>query len=215
MRLWGVTLAMATCLATGCAQWSPPGAMWPPGYFPGYGSTGPIPAELQNPLLIAGANRDVLWDQLVDVVDDYFKIDREDRVRQLGDLQTEGRLETYPRPSATILEPWEHDSVTMFDRWEATLQSIRRRASVRVIPVDGGYLVEVTVYKELEDLPKPELGFAGLFNLRNDDSLRRLSTPVGSGVATLGWIPQGRDQALEQRILCQLEKRVAAPAAPY
>ena len=174
-----------------------------PGYFP---PAMPVPTTValqQNPAFIAVADKEYLWNQLVDVIDDYFKIDREQRVRQVGDLQTEGRIDTLPRPGATLLEPWEHDSVTFDDRLESTLQSIRRHATVRVVPTEGGYLVDVAVFKELEDLKQPELGFIGRFYLRNDDSLRRLAQPVGGEEPTEGWISQGRDVGLEQRILAQ------------
>jgi len=130
-------------------------------------------------------------------------------------VQTEGLLETFPRPSSTFLEPWEGDTVTNYDRLEATLQSIRRHATVRVVPSEGGYLVDVAVFKELEDVPKPENLFASRFNLRNDDSLHRLSTPVGGEEPTVGWIPQGRDVGLEQKILSQLQVRLVNPPVPF
>lgn len=174
----------------------------------------PVPVVLQNPLLITAADRDFLWNQLVDVVDDYFKVEREQRVQAVGDVQTEGLLETFPRPTATFMEPWEGDAVTFYDRLEASLQSIRRHATVRVIPTAGGYLVDVAVYKELESVPKPEVLFASRFDLRNDDSLHRLSTPVGGEEPTVGWIPQGRDAGLEQKILNQLQARLCNPPRP-
>src|SRR5947207_1763993 len=36
---------------------------------------------LQNPMFIPAVDRDLLWNQTVDSVDDYFRIEREDRVR--------------------------------------------------------------------------------------------------------------------------------------
>ena len=95
-----------------------------------------------------------MWDQIVDVVDDYFKIEKEERVRLVGDLLTEGRLDTYPRGGSTIFEPWGNDSANAYEKLESTLQSIRRIAQVRVIPAQAGFQVEVIVYKELEDVPR-------------------------------------------------------------
>ncbi len=216
-RALGFLSAALTSLALGCIQWSLPQYTPPqivmPQVYPDV-ALAPVPVIMQNPLLIASVDRDFLWNQVVDVVDDYFKVSREQRVRLVGDVQTEGLLDTFPRPSATFLEPWDKDSVTTYDRLEATLQSMRRHATVRVVPAEGGYLVDVAVFKELEDVPKPENLFASRFNLRNDDSLHRLSTPVGGEEPTLGWIPQGRDAGLEQKILTQLQARLANPPRP-
>lgn len=159
-------------------------------------------------------DRDLVWEQLVDVVDDYFKIEREERVRLSGDVLTEGRLDTYPRTGSTLLEPWNTDSVNRYERLESTLQSIRRRALVRVIPAEGGFLVDLSVLKELEDVPHPENASASWMNLRNDNSLRRYADPIAGRQPTLGWIGIGRDVALEQTMLAQLQSRfgVGPPA---
>ena len=61
---------------------------------------------------VSSMDRDLVWDQVVDVVDDYFRMQHEERVRLVGDLLTEGRLDTYPRSGSTIFEPWNRDSVT-------------------------------------------------------------------------------------------------------
>ena len=207
-----VAAALAAVAGPGCIDWRPP-VILPPGYLPAQMPLLPPPVTQQNPLLVAGVDKEVLWNALVDVVDDYFKVDKEERVRQVGDVQTEGRLDTLPRPASTILEPWERDGVTPQEKWEATLQSIRKYATVRVVPADGGYLVDVAVFKELEDLPKPDVGFISRTDqlLRNDDSVHRLSTPVGGEEPTIGWIPQGRDVALEQQILHDLAERISNP----
>lgn len=173
--------------------------------------TAPVPhaALAQNPMYVPLSDREFLWNQLVDTVDDYFEIDREERVRLVGNVLTEGQLETFPRPGATALEPWLGDSSPGFERRQATLQSIRRRAVAFVRPqVDGGYLVEVIVYKELEDVSKPEFSTVNPEGLRHDGTLeRRVRDPFG-GPVTLGWIPIGRDTSLEQRILAQLRGRL-------
>jgi hypothetical protein len=194
----------------------------------------PIP---NNTILVPALNRDYMWDQIVDVVDDYFQIDQEDRVKLVGDVQTEGRIDTFPIPGATLLEPWRRDSVNYHERLESTLQSIRRRGFVRVIPDPhgNGYLVEVTVTKELEDVPHPINGSAGASTFRYDTSLQRdtefdadphripgdPARPNGPRAVTGGWIPiapDGRDHALEQEMLAKIQARlggipsVAGPA---
>ena len=46
----------------------------------------------------------------------------------MGSTLTEGRIDTFPKPGATLLEPWDHDSADSYERLESTLQSIRRYA---------------------------------------------------------------------------------------
>ncbi|MEZ6073291.1 MAG: hypothetical protein R3C10_24225 [Pirellulales bacterium] len=185
-----VVVCCAVAFTTGCAS-----------------GPGSLPEPYPNPAFVISANPDLLWFDVVDVVDDYFPIEREDRIRLVGDIYTEGRIETVPEMSATWLEPWRHDTVTAYERTEATLQTVRRRAVVRLIPQDEGFLVDVAVYKELEDLAQPEHSTAGAATFRNDSSLRRFTEPVGGAPYTVGWISMGRDFALEQQMLDELLSR--------
>lgn len=207
---WLAALTMAA--GTGCNAWQP--ATYNPPEFSLTHDPGPPQA---NPLLVTNMDRDFVWNQIVDVVDDYFRIEHEERVRLVGDMLTEGRLDTYPRGASTIFEPWNHDSVTCYDRWHATLQSMRRRATIYVIPVEGGFNIDVQVYKELEDVARPESGAISLANsqtLRNDDALIRLTNPVGGQEPTRGWIGLGRDTALEQTILAGIQARTGGQLVP-
>jgi hypothetical protein len=179
------------CSSTGCRLFNRPG-------------NGP----LQNPMFIPAVDRELLWNQTVDSVDDFFRIEREDRVRVIGGVLTEGRIDTFPTIGSTMLEPWRTDSTRGYEKLHATLQSIRRRATVRVIPTEGGYLLDVTVQKELEDLDKPENATAGGSTLRHDGTLVRQEGPPGRYTVTLGWIPIGRDMRLEQRILADVSARL-------
>jgi hypothetical protein len=163
---------------------------------------------LQNPMFVPAVDRELLWNQTVDAVDDYFRIEREDRVRQIGGVLTEGRIDTFPTTGSTMLEPWRTDSTRGYEKLHATFQSIRRRATVRVIPTEGGYLLDVVVQKELEDLDKPENATAGGSTLRHDGTLVRQEAPPGRYTVTLGWIPIGRDVRLEQRILADVSGRL-------
>ena len=165
---------------------------------------------LENPLFIGVTDRDLLWNQLVDSLDTYFDIEREEQVKLAGEILTEGRIETEPRAAATLLEPWNSDSTTRFDAWQATLQSIRLSALVRVVPVDAGYRIEVVVQKELEDVAQPERRTADGTALRHDGSIARDQDRIENGSTTLGWIPLGRDIALEQRILADIQSRLSA-----
>jgi len=163
---------------------------------------------IQNPLFIPPVDRELFWNQTVDAVDDYFRIEREDRIRLIGGVLTEGRIDTFPTIGSTLFEPWRVDSTPGYEKLHATLQSIRRRATIRIIPVEGGYLLDVVVQKELEDLDKPEHATAGGATLRHDGTLVRQEGPPGRLSITLGWIPIGRDITLEQRILADISARL-------
>lgn len=173
-------------------------------------------AGLPNPLKVPVANHDYAWDQIVDVVSGYFPVSYEERVRLEPPMWTEGRVETPYQVGATLFEPHRNDSVGQFNLWQSTLQSIRRRAIVRVVPEADGYLVELRVDRELEDLPKPEEASAGAASLRNDNSLpsaarRGVSRTEWSQV----WVPLGRDMPLEQKMLAEIQARlVEAPRIP-
>ena len=177
-----------------------------------FGAGGP------NQIHVPVANRDWTWEQIVDAVDDYFRIQRERPVQLVGDVLTEGRIDTWPLIGATIVEPHRRDSVGRYNRWESTFQTIRRRATVRAIPDASGYLIEVCVEKDLEDLPHPEHSTAGAATFRNDSSLptERDEDDVSRTQLNGGWILLGRDPALEQRLLAEIQARLAPlPAAPF
>lgn len=173
-----------------------------------YGApAGPI----ENPLFVPPLDPEFVWNNLVDAVDDHFRIEREERVRLIGGILTEGRIDTFPTIGSTLLEPWRGDSTAGYEKLHATLQSIRRRATVRLIPTEGGTLVDVVVQKELEDLDKPEHASAGNATLRHDGTLVRNEGPPGRFSVTLGWIPIGRDCSLEQKILRDIQCRLDVP----
>lgn len=174
--------------------------------FHGFGAPPPMP--LPNPLPVPVTDYEFLWQQLVDEVDDYFRIEREERVQLVGGVLTEGRIETYPLAGATILEPWRRDATHGYERAESTFQSIRRRATIRVTPTAAGYLVDLAVFKELEDVNRSENAPSGGVSLQHDGSLVRVELAPDTGPITLGWIPLGRDTVLEQRMLAELLKRV-------
>lgn len=150
--------------------------------------------------------------QVVDTIDDYFQIEREERMRVVGGVILEGRIETRPLTGATIFEPWRSDSVGGYARLESTAQSIRRRAEVRVVPIQSGYSVEVLVFKELEDVLRSARAPVRMGTERLDDI-----EPNGDLLGneeTLGWIPKGRDVALERQILAELYGRVVSAEPP-
>ena len=204
---------LGLAMAMGCSSevvWKDATAP-PVGYGPVQVPTMPSASApyYQNPALVPSCDHEFVWETIADVVDDYFKIDEERPVRLVG--QVEGRLTTFPEVGSTIFEPWRRDSVTRRDRIESTMQSIRRQAEVRVVPDQQGYLVEVIVYKELEDVRNPDHASAGEATFRYDSSLTRVVDSLTERDANEGWIPKGRDPALEQRILSEILARVGTP----
>jgi hypothetical protein len=166
------------------------------------------PATIENPLFTPVADHEFIFHQLVDTLDNYFEIDAEEQVRIEEGVILEGRIETLPTIGATYLEPWRRDSVGSFERLHATLQTIRRRASARVIPTSQGYLIEVVVTKELEDLVQPERSRVTDISAIHNTNLDREEPDAVLPDGVLGWIPLGRDAALEQRILGELYNRL-------
>jgi hypothetical protein len=170
---------------------------------------GGVVAAVENPLFVPSSDRELLWNQVVDTVDNYFKIKREVRVRVVGDVSLEGHLETFPTDGSTLLEPWRKDSTHGYEKLHATLQSVRRSAMVRVQPVQGGYVIDVVVQKELEDLARPEYASAAQMPLRESESVTRESAEALNQAMPTDWIPIGRDTSLEQRILQEIRDRAA------
>ncbi len=200
-------LAASFCLValSGCT-------LEPPG--PASVST-PSTVTFENPMFIPGTDFQRVWETVVDVVDDYFRIEREEPVRLVGNVLTEGRLDTFPEVSSTMLEPWRHDSVTSYDKLEATLQTMRRRAQIRVMPAEGGFWVDVAVYKELEDMVQPEQATAGRATFPSESTQVRIINPIGGQEMHQGWIPKGRDPNLEQLMICQLQSRLCGVTPTY
>ncbi|MBX3439594.1 MAG: hypothetical protein KF861_19050 [Planctomycetaceae bacterium] len=157
-------------------------------------------APVANPLPVMATNDEVLWERTVDVLHDFhFEIARESRFSRV--------IETEYRTGSGVLEPWHQDSVGSENRWESTLQSIRRKVIVRVLPSgDGaGYLVTVEAFKESEDLAGVAANSPGGATFQEATPLDRDLNQVVGQSAPSGWIPLGRDAALEQHILRSLQ----------
>ena len=175
----------------------------------------PPPALLSNPLYVPPVDREFLWNQIVDTVDDYFRIERERRIQEIGGVLTDGQIDTYPTIGSTLLEPWREDSTPGYEKLHATLQTIRRQAIVTVQADQQGYFVQVIVEKQLEAVDRPEHSSVGTSTFRHDNSLvsrrrqRENRKCTAGGARTLGWVPLGRDASLEQQILAKIRARVA------
>ncbi|XZE53202.1 hypothetical protein SH139x_004932 [Planctomycetaceae bacterium SH139] len=167
-----------------------------------------------NPALLPPADPDFVWSQVIDTVDDYFRIAREQPLQASAGVVLEGRLDTAYRPGASLFEPFRKDSTKGFERLQSTFQSIRRRATVIVRPQPGGYSLMVQVDKEIEDVDRAQFASESSPSFRHDGSVVRNEEMLPDQPVTLGWISLGRDASLEQRILQEIVARVTQPDTP-
>jgi|LakMenE18May11ns_1017448.scaffolds.fasta_scaffold9821948_2 hypothetical protein len=191
-----------------CAGCFAPAKSTPPGGMP------TVLAPPPNPILVPDQDPAFLWNQIVDTVDDYFRIEKEQPVQRYGSEWLEGRLQTYPEVGATCLEPWRSDAANSFERLLGTLQSVRRTCVVRAVPGQGGYQIEVLVSKQLEDVDRSQFSGEGAATQRHDGTVVRTNSDLRSLPITLGWIDMGRDFALEQKILTEIAGRVTNVTPP-
>ncbi|WP_315853650.1 hypothetical protein [Rubripirellula tenax] len=161
-----------------------------------------------NPLELPPANDAFVWSQVIDSVDDYFRIVREQPVQNSDGIILDGSLETSYRIGASLLEPWRKDSTAGFERLQSTLQSIRRRATVTVRPRGAAYTIEVIVQKDLEDTDRSQYSTESTAAVRHDGTVVRREDGYDDSPQTLGWIPLGRDASLEQVILRDIFGRI-------
>ncbi len=140
-----------------------------------------------------------VFENVLDIVGDYFEISYANRY--------DGHIETFPRIAPGFEQIWKPGSPDAYQRLEATLQTIRHRGSVIIQPAeDGGFFVQVTVFKELEDLSRPIRATAGAASFRTDITVERQFEVIDPSVYESNWIPQGRNTELEQLILQRLKK---------
>ncbi|MFG0265913.1 MAG: hypothetical protein ACF8AM_12310 [Rhodopirellula sp. JB055] len=172
------------------------------------------PQYVPNPLDLPPVPADFLWSQVVDSVDDVFRISREQPVVNQPGAILEGRLETSYKVGGSILEPWRKDSSPGFERLQSTLQSIRRRAIVHVRPHSNGYSVEIIVQKDLEDTDRTQYATETTAGPRHDGSRTSRVDDFDDNPQTLGWIPLGRDTTLEQILLQDIFRRVTQEDTP-
>lgn len=177
-----------------------------------YRLSSPVPPVfVPNPAMLPPAEAEFVWSQVVDTVDDYFRIVREQPLQASREVVLEGRIDTAYRTGASVFEPWRKDSTKGFERLHSTLQSIRRRATVTVRPEAGGFAVMVQVEKEIEDVDHAQFASEGVATSRLDASVTRTADFIQDEPTTLGWISLGRDVTLEQQMLQEIIGRVSQP----
>jgi hypothetical protein len=118
----------------------------------------------------------------------------------------EGRIETLPRVAPGFLQFFKPGNPDSYERLLSTFQTYRHRASIVIQPAQtGGFFIHVTVFKELEDLPKPVRATAGAAIFRTDNNVERQFTVIDPTVFESNWIPKGRDFQVEQVLLAKLK----------
>jgi hypothetical protein len=187
LRLWVSIACMSLLLGSGCAS----GPLQENPIL-----VSPNRAAFENPVFLpqGPASYNVVFGKVLDVVSDYFEIAYENR--------QEGRIESFPRIAPGLGEPWKPGSPDLYQRTLASFQTIRHRAVVLLfVAPDGGYFVDVKIYKELEDLDRPTQSTAGAASFRSLTTIERQFEVIDAATYEPLWIPIGRDTKLEQVLL--------------
>jgi hypothetical protein len=192
-RTWVTALTGAwLVLAAGCARGpllDNPGVMLPDPNI-----------DVENPMYVplGPPSYNAVFERVIDVISNYFEIADYNRY--------DGRIETFPRIAPGLEQPWKPGSPDFEQRLYATLQTVRHRATVLIQPAEnGGFFIQVTVFKELEDLARPIRSTAGAAIFRSDPTVERQNEVIDLTRFEPNWIPIGRDIKLEQVILQRLK----------
>jgi hypothetical protein len=156
---------------------------------------------VENPVYVPlGPNSyGMVFEKVFDVISEYFEIAYANRY--------DGRIETFARIAAGLEQPWRPGSPDWYGRLLATFQSIRHRAFVIIqLADDGGFFVQVVVFRELEDVPRPVRSTAGAAAFRSDNTVERQFEVIDPAVFEKAWIPVGRDTCLENAIIQKIKK---------
>jgi hypothetical protein len=163
---------------------------------------GPVTGCMPNPVLLlpdapGPEAYDTVFSKVYSIITDYFP--------EIADSNRySGRIETKPRIAPGFEQPWKPGSPDHSERLLATLQSIRHRCLVTIQPgagEQGGYLVMVMIYKELEDVRSGPTRQLALPIFRDAATVERQFEVIDMTVIDSFWIPKGRDTAFEQEIL--------------
>jgi len=128
------------------------------------------------------------------VLDDYFEIAYANRY--------DGTIRTHPKIAPGLEQPIKFGSPDLRERLLATLQSIRYRSEIIIEPApQGGFNINVVVFKEVEDLARPIRATAGAAAFQSDNTVDRQYEVVDPSFIDSNWAPLGREKHLEQAIL--------------
>ncbi|MCY2937112.1 MAG: hypothetical protein NTV55_01985 [Planctomycetota bacterium] len=139
----------------------------------------------------------LVFDKSLDTLDDVFDIAYANRY--------DGRIETFPRVAPGLFQPWKHGNMNPRDRIHATCQSLRHRGVLTILAADdGGFFVDLKIYKELENLAAPARTTGAAAAFRSSTTVERNYDVIDPLVIDSGWIPLGRDTEFEQFLLRKL-----------
>jgi len=196
----GKMLGLALLLPLGCLS-------TPPNDNPLY-LRPDIKPECENPVLISPGTPTPtayaeVFEKVLNVIDDYYEIAYANRY--------DGRIIGHPKIAPGILRIFQNGSPDLTERILASFQTMRNRCEVQIKAAEqGGYLVQVIVYRELKDEGRPLNAPSGSV-FRDAATVDRQYEVVDPSIPVeLTWIPKGRDFALEEAILkkiraCQFE----------
>ena len=161
----------------------------------------------ENPILVVPGKPTpegyaVVYERVLEAVNDSFEI--------LPGPRYAGQIETKPRTASGYEQPWKYGSPDPRERLLATLQSLRHRAVVRIMPGErGGFKVYVEVYRELEDVASPGGAVRGTAVFRELPTVERRVDVTGLATPQArNWIPAGRDPAYEQVLLRKIQEKL-------
>jgi hypothetical protein len=183
----------------------------------GCGSTGPL---FENPVLVRGVPpgpvTNPVYIPLGTTGDAYRKVFE----TVIDELQRDeftiaeanayaGLIRTHPRVSPGLEQFFKPGSPDFDERLLATFQSLRSYVVVKIDGAnDGGFWLDVKVYKELEDVDRPIRASAGAAAFRSDNGIERQEVVIEPVSITGGWIPIGEDVPFEQLLLGRLKMRL-------
>ena len=174
--------------------------------------------EVPNPLPIAEAEYDRVFDAAVDVLRaKRFVVDRQDR--------RFGVITTKPMVAASVFEPWRHDNHTDRQALEATLHHQRRIVRVSLKPrrpdvadaaadppadptptSRANFLLQVDVAVERRHHPDRHLTTAAFATIGFHNRAGHV-TRTEAGYESSAWVPLANDPILEQQLVADIIRR--------
>ena len=169
------------------------------GVLAGCRSAGFLPTD--RPVVLSGVSYDDAWEATLTTLKGHFPIYT--ARKQSGDILTQYEI-TYG-----LFEFWRDNGLTPRDRWENTLQTVRRRVRVTVVAVsDTEVKIDLVVEKERRDRAREGARFsfarsASVFNPKVNALDRDLRDPTSPE-----WASLGRDTRFEDYLLDTIKTRV-------
>ncbi|MFW6154751.1 MAG: hypothetical protein ACOC95_06000 [Planctomycetota bacterium] len=166
------------------------------------GGCAPVPprAASEPPIAATAADYRTLIEAAERTLRDYFfTIDRIDR--------RDGIIETLPLTGMSWCEPWRRDGATQWDISESTLQTIYRRARVRIVrSADDTYSLRVRVDVSRADRPSPQVtNVSQAYRLFQLERGRRPEPRSGEARRRRQPVPLGEDETLAMFIRRDIE----------